>query len=68
MTLTDCTTPQLVRIYTRLYRDYTAGSGYQPFGYDMATLRSTRPGMYRIMVAILSICNERSLAHLAKEG
>lgn len=31
------------RLYNRIMARMTAGDGYQPFGYDMVTLRITRP-------------------------
>lgn len=33
----------LERILRRMYQRYTAGSGYQPWGFDLRTFRSLRP-------------------------
>ena len=41
------TREQLLRLYGKIYDRYTANDGYQMFGYDWQTLRSTRPIVYR---------------------
>ena len=40
------TKKQVERAYSKLWDKITEGDGYQPFGYDARTLRSTHPGFF----------------------
>lgn len=46
---------QLVRLYGNIYARYTAGGGYQPFGYDWSTMAAVAPHFYNIMMRMRSI-------------
>jgi hypothetical protein len=45
-TLTD---KQLERAYMRLWDHLEDGNGYQPFGYDLPTIRAAFPAIYNSM-------------------
>lgn len=47
--MTGYTRTQIRRWYNVLWAHMTEGDGYQPFGYDMVTLKMTRPGYVRAM-------------------
>ena len=40
----DMTKVQVERWYRKLWNAMTKGDGYQPWGYDLPTLRMTHPG------------------------
>ena len=42
----------LGRLYRRLHGRITSGQGYQPFGFDMRTLRLTRPGLANSLLQV----------------
>ena len=40
------TKEQILRAYRTLWRKVTEGDGYQPWGYDVPTMRITHPGFF----------------------
>lgn len=40
------TRAQVERAYRQLWERITRGDGYQPFGYDRATMAMTHPGFF----------------------
>lgn len=53
---------RLQRLYATIYRRYTDGSGYQPFGYDWATMAAVAPHSYNVMMRMRSIAKARMAA------
>ncbi len=51
---------QLVRLQCQIYERYTAGSGYQPWGYDMETFRVLCPHLHAIYRYILSLLTPKA--------
>ena len=43
---------QLSRLYRQVWDRMTRHDGYQPFGYDLPTLRLTNPGFLDIILSI----------------
>jgi len=40
------TTKQIFRAYCKLWAKVTEGDGYQPWGYDVVTMRMIHPGFF----------------------
>jgi len=51
---------QIYRWYQDLWRRMTEGDGYQPWGYDMVTLKITKPGYVRAMYRLKELYKEAS--------
>jgi hypothetical protein len=53
---------QLERIYRKLWDRVRYGQGYQPFGFDMATLWVTRPQLAQSIADVLAEAKRRKSA------
>lgn len=58
------TAKQSARLYNKAFARMTRGDGYQPFGYDVVTLRMTRPAWLETLQSIATghNCNVRQFA------
>jgi len=52
------TKTQVYRWYCDLWRRMTEGDGYQPWGYDMVTLKITCPGYVKAMYRLSGLYRE----------
>lgn len=46
------TDTQKERLYRRLFERMKRGDGYQPYGWDWVTMKTTKPGFYTAMRAV----------------
>lgn len=55
------TDTQLLRMESKVWFEMTKGSGYQPFGYDHATMRITHPEEYAALMAVQKELKKRKI-------
>lgn len=59
--LKTLTNTQLIRLNGRVWDRMTRCDGYQPFGYDFATLRATQPTWYNLICDIGNELRRRAI-------